>query len=187
MNRSASTVEGPATVRLYLSLDDVVDSGDAQIFEVGTKLRIPAGGRSRIIMTVTSLPPLPDGHYHFLAQLDRPDGGTDEIPGPFPIWIASPHVDLQAPSVKLPPAAPKPGRPTSASVIIENRGNVAARGVVNVILRNADDPNGPPIATIPVRINLAAGRTRTMRVRFLLDGGLPGGAIMAELSPDVGG
>jgi hypothetical protein len=178
VNRSFRAASGPAVLRLYASTDDVINAADAPVGELRTKLKLGAGASKRLSVRLAAMPALPDGTYHLLAQLDRPDGGTDVVAAPGAFTVAAPSIVLRPTAARftLPPTRSGPTR--TMELTIENAGNVAARGQASVRVTAAIDGT-PVLAETPVRLNLAPGKSQTLRVRVAVPPALQGSSFTA--------
>jgi hypothetical protein len=182
VNRTTESIDGQATVRLSLSTDASLEAGDTQVLELTTTLRLRAGGVKRLTIPVSQLPPMPDGVFRLVAELVRPDGGTDLLSAAIPVNVAEGRVELRTTTAAAASRAARAGRFASVRLSVENRGNVAARGLASVTLRI---PGGRTLATaVPARMNLAPGRSGTLRVRFAVPADLPPGTydVVADLA-----
>ena len=187
-NRSPAAVNGPATLRLYLSSDENVDGTDVQVGgtdvqvgEMRTNLKLRVGAGRKLNVKLATLPVMPDGSYRLLARLDRPDGGTDVIAAANAVAVAAPTIVIR----------PTGGRTTmrnggtsgTAEVVIENSGNVPARGSASLRL-TVPQPGAPVLADVPARLNIPPGRSATIRVRFVVPPAAVGSTntVLASLS-----
>jgi hypothetical protein len=197
VNHSGAALAGAATVRLFLSSDTAADAGDVEVGALPANLKLRPGAAKRLALKLPQLPPgVPDGPYHLLAQVERPGAAAEVIATTNAFAIVAPVADLQASVVGVSgtrvPTGKRAASPATATATlrIENLGNVAARGRATVSLYAPPDATSGPrlllAPAVPDRLNIKPGGATALRVRFTVPPGLTvdPGAILAELSAD---
>jgi hypothetical protein len=140
-------------------------------------------------MNVRSFPAVPDGTYHLMAQVTGPAGGSAVAGGmPATLTVAAPFIDLTGSISRGIAGTLRPAAKTSATLLVQNAGNIAARGPASVALfASADtalDASDAPLGTRALRLNLKPGRARAYRLRFALPANLAAGSYYLAASVD---
>jgi glucose/arabinose dehydrogenase len=181
-NAGTARVSGPVTVTLFLSADAALDAPDAAAVSKTMRLRL-APGASRVLRMRFIHPPAGDGDYLLLAQVDSADA-VEEADESNNVAASAAPFPLQAPFINLSGSlAPEGvtlvrGRRSAVPLTLSNGGNVPARGRLRYSLLaspDADAGAGLPLRTFARATRLAAGGSRTSRLRFVTPGELPPG------------
>ena len=186
----------PVAVRLLASADAVLDGSDVEIASVARPMRLLPGRSRPMPMRFVYPTTLADGPYYLLTQVDATNVVTEGNEGnnvgatAAPITIAAPFVDL-VPTVV---GAPVPGgvlgigRRANVPVTVANNGNVAASGLLQVdLFASADavaDASDLPLASVTRRVKLKNGKSRPIRVAFLVPANLPAGSYFITATID---
>ena len=170
-NPLVSPLNGPVTVRLFVSADETLDGADTPAGTASKKLRLRLGAGKAIKVKVASFPAVPDGVYHLLAQIQAPDGTTTVAAAPNTFQIAAPFVDLRA-SAPVAPATLRAARRATAVVPLDNLGNVPARGTASVMLYASSDATLDAatdrlLGTFPLKLSLKPGASKRFKLKFL--------------------
>jgi uncharacterized membrane protein len=177
-------------IGLFVSSDTTVDGQDAAATAPVTKqLRLKPGRTKKFRVRVRSLPAVPDGTYHVLAQVQPTDvTGTTVAVSTQTVVIAAPFVDLRA--TITPPTRPtlSPGGRGVTRMLVGNLGNVPARGTATVTLAVSGDATAGsdrPLITLPAGVRINPGRSKTYRLRFTVPLDLAPGSyhLVATLNP----
>ena len=176
-NDGDETLRGPVTVKLFSSTDGTVGPSDLALAEVTKRVRIRAGATKTLSVKVKIPRPAADGDYFFIADLAGGDGvrvSRAQAKSAAAVRIEKPVVRLDA-GVH---SAPQNGSPTDVelgerlrlAVPVANRGNVAAKGKVDVELFASRDgalTGATRIATASGQsVSLRADRSKSLKLKF---------------------
>jgi hypothetical protein len=190
-NPGTARVAGKMGVALFLSADATLDASDAVIGAATKTLRLPAGAGRPVRMKYV-VPPVPDGAYFLLAQAD-PANALAEADETNNVGAAAAATSVEAPAVNLSgafvstPTTVARGSRSTVLLSLTNGGNVRARGRLAVTLNAATGAAGGalvPLRTVMQPLNLAAGASRTLRLRFVTPQDLPPGSYFFSASLD---
>ena len=195
VNRSGAVVAGEVTVALFLPADGSLDASDAPVGNaVSAKLKLAPGGRKRLAIKIAVLPVVPSGPYYLVAQVQRLALPQEVIATPVPFAVVAPLIDLRVSSPALlarggASVGISPGQAVPASLVVENAGNLLARGKAAVTLYAQPAAGGERIrlaSALPASLNLKPGGRATVRVKFLVPSGLAAGSyvLVAQLTAD---
>ena len=174
----------PASVRLVLSADGVIDSADTQVAVTPAKMLKLRPGRSKNVKAKFVLPAVADGGYFLLAEADAGqqtleiNEGNNVGSSAAAVPIAAPFLDLGV-TFGAAPAALVTGQRGQVTLMVRNLGNVPAKGVVPVrLLASIDgalDGGDAVLASLPaVKLNVKPGATKAMKLKFNVGGVAPG-------------
>jgi uncharacterized membrane protein len=170
-------------VTVYASSDASVSSEDAVVSTTYLQqASFRAGASRRLKMNLTFPNSLPDGDYFLVVQVTATNTKTvpAETATPAPMTIAPAHADLAA-NFGDAPIRVSPGHDASATVTIQNLGNVTATGPLDLgIYASSDskyDTLDELLARMPTRtLNLKPGRSITLRLHFTAPADQPAGS-----------
>jgi subtilase family serine protease len=173
-NTSATNFSGPLSISLYASAQTSLSSNATGIvtFEL-PQLKLKAGASVTETVKFTYPSGMPNGNYYLIASTNATY--TNTIPSTStaatPVDIEAPRVDLAAYFAGGLPVAVKPGHSSTASIVVQNMGNVTATGSFSLALYaslgEVLDPSDTLLATLLLKkISLAPGQSMTLRVRF---------------------
>jgi hypothetical protein len=180
-NSTATLAAGPAAVTVFASADGVVDPSDLTIGTVTKGLKLKPGQSKPVKVKVQFPAPAADGDFQILASatFNGADGGL--AAGASPVHVEQPRVDLAG----LPGAGGggvfSLGAKAKLSVPLVNRGNVPAKGSLNLDLLASTDGTTDPaasfvLATLPsVKAAVKPGATRNLKLKFALPPSFPAG------------
>jgi hypothetical protein len=174
---------GPAAITLSAAASANYSPADPTFITIGVpRLSLRAGASKVINLKIHYPASLPGGSYFVIASINAVETNTASAEAAMPaaILIAPPTVDLSASFDKGALVKVNPGRASTANVTIQNLGNVTASGSVSVNLFASADPTGSPmqqlLATLSgKRISIRAGRSLTLRIRFMAPAGAAAG------------
>jgi hypothetical protein len=173
-NSTEPRFSGPVTVTLYASTDATVSADDAVVATLTLPKLNLHGLASRVLRLKVTLPGnAADGAYEFIASADATGTGTAPALATTnsPVTIDSPKVDLATAFADAGPITLSSTRPTTASVTIENAGNVPASGTVDLTLyASADatlDATDAVLTSLASRkIHMRPGKSITIHVHL---------------------
>jgi hypothetical protein len=174
----------PASVRLVLSTDGVIDGGDTQVAVTPAKMLRLRPGQSKNVRAKFVIPAIADGNYFLLAEADagqqtpEMNEGNNVGSSAAAIPVAAPFLDLSV-SFGAAPTALVTGQRGQITLMVRNLGNVPAKGVVPVrLLASLDgalDGGDGVLASLPaVKLNIKAGATKAVKLKFNVGGVAPG-------------
>jgi hypothetical protein len=189
-NTGDAVVAGRTTVSLYASTDQTVNAG-AELLGMITRPVLLRPQKSTALGVRFSPPAnLTVGDYFLVAKVDalaKSNGSLSEtvIASRKAVSVPQPFVDLTG-KITSQPTCPlivvASGTPTgSASVLVMNKGNVPARGPLDITLYASTDNMLDSAATQIAaahfnNVNIRAGGSRTFPVRLTLPGNMPVGS-----------
>ena len=176
---------GNANVRLFLSADQDLDAADTHVVTLPPKpLRLKVNAVRRMNANFVFPAGVADGSYFLLAQVDE-NGGVSEMnegnnvgSSGAAVAVAAPFVDF---GVSFGPGAPTAlaaGQRGQITLLVRNAGNVAAKGSLPLrLLASADnvlDAGDAVLAPLTMKLNVRAGATKVLRLRFPMPALTPG-------------
>lgn len=177
INQGAAISSSGTQVSLYASSDPALSGGDTLITTFSTgPLKLKSGG-SKVIPINFSFPSaIADGSYFLLASVDssnqimESDESNNTTATASAVVISAPFVDLAGRFGTL-PAALASGKNISLPLTIQNLGNLAATGTIDVdLFASSDatlDETDKSLATnIPVKINIKPGKSQNVKLRI---------------------
>lgn len=175
LNRGSSTAAGPIAIRLFTSLDETLDAGDATIGTFTQDLVIEPDSFKQVNLRFT-YPQVPEGNYFVLAQVDagnvilEQDESNNVEASFFKVGLSAPFVDLVPTLVPFTGIRSRLGQNT-ATLTIRNTGNITARADITVALAGLGDETPTSgdraIGTVPLKVNLRPGQRKTFRLTFV--------------------
>jgi hypothetical protein len=181
-NKLTQLQSGTATIDLFASPDDALDTSDTEILKLAKNVKLkPAGGSKTIKMKIATFPAVPhDGAFHLLAKVTGPDGTSTVAEAQPMITIAHPFTDL-TPTITAPFAKPvTPGGKGTAGIQLANSGNIPAVGPATIALFASPDPapgrNDQLISMVPLKLKVKNGRSRKYKLKALLPQGIAPGS-----------
>jgi subtilase family serine protease len=182
-NTAGTRFTGPITITLYASSDSALSSNDASVVALTLPKVTLRAGASKVVKLKFSYPSgVADGSYYFVASVDAT--GTNTAPATAATAattsIAAPTVDLSTTFGGGQSVRVTPGKGGTATVTIQNQGNVMASGTINLDLYASTgstlDSSAQILTSIANRtIHLRAGRSMTFHVHFVAPQGQAGG------------
>jgi hypothetical protein len=188
-NNSAARTNGPVTVSLFASAGTALDASGVTLGPPTHRRLSLAAGAGKVLRLKYTIPStLPTGDYYVLTEVSPGNGST---PGSVtasaaPVHVAAKVIDLAgqfAPHAALTLAA---GRGGVVGIVVTNDGNSVAKGPVEISFTAAPAGGGAavPLSTATGRINLKAGASRTLRLRFKVPAGTPAGTYTLQAVVD---
>ncbi|MDB5299156.1 MAG: hypothetical protein JWO87_819 [Phycisphaerales bacterium] len=182
-NTGGKRFAGPVAVTLSAGTAASYSPSDPTIVTLGFPKVSLKPGASRLLKLKFNYPAgLAAGGYHLIASINAVETNTASADAATPaaILIAPPTVDLGVGFAGGALVGVRPGRSTTANLIIENLGNVAASGSLSIDLFASTDPASNPmdqhLATLSNRrIRLLPGRSLKLRIRFVAPPGAGAG------------
>lgn len=173
-NTAATRFSGPLVITLYASTDVALSSDDVVIGTLTlSKLKLGAGGEKTVKVKYNLPATLPTGSYTAIASLAATGTSTNptQTISPSTISVEPATVDLSTAFANVPPITVTPGRKGSATITVENLGNVAAIGSISLSLFASDTAVVDSTATllravITRTIHLKPNHTLTFHVHF---------------------
>jgi uncharacterized membrane protein len=164
---------GPLGVTVYASADATVSADDASIGTASLKqVRLQPRASKRLKVKLSFPTSLPNGAYYLVAQVTASESETvpAETATSSPVQIAPAHADLAA-TFGDTPIRVAAGHDASATVMIQNLGNVTATGPLDLgVYASSDtlyDVLDELLAKLPTRtLNLKPGRSVRLRLHF---------------------
>jgi uncharacterized membrane protein len=187
-NMSSDRVAGPVTIGLFLSADSTLDANDAAVMSSVRRLKLKPGRTKTVRMKVRTFPAVADGAYHLMAQVTGPAGGGAVASGAPVLTVAAPFVDLTGSLARGIAGTLRPTGRTSATLFINNAGNIPTRGPASVALFASTDTtldaNDVPLVTRALRLNLKPGSAKAYKLKFALPANLAAGSYYLAASVD---
>lgn len=165
---------GPVSITLYASTDQTLTSDDTQITTLSlANLNLRVGGSRTVNVRFNYPTSLADGSYYLIASVD--EVGTNTAPAnavtATQTDLAAANVDLSTTFNSTQPITVTPGQNDSATVTVQNLGNVTASGTLDLSLYasvdGAIDSSSEFLTSIPTRtIRIRPGKSVTLRIKF---------------------
>lgn len=190
-NQASEQVRGKTVLTVFLSDDEVLDDGDAEVTSVERNLKLKAGQTKNVNVKIRSFPRVGANTFQVLTRVTSPDGSVAVIPSGT-ITLTDPFVNL-TPTVVTQPATTLPrGGQGRMTIEIANEGNVFARGETEIdIYASADGTLSDGdidvlIETISTRLNIKPGGSVRRVIRFDVPGDLAisPAIFIARVNPD---
>lgn len=179
-------------VRLFLSEDTTLDSTDTLITETNKALRI-AVNASKTLKLKFNYPSVADGSYYLLAQIDplnaleETDDTNNTAVSLSPINVAQAFIDIR--SMVGPTATSFPtGERIVVPLTVYNDGNTLSVATLTMTLSVTTQGSAPvstTLVTATVKLKLAPTRGKTLKLKFVLPGGLSPGIYTLIGAADV--
>ena len=171
-NTGGATERGRISIVLYASTDGRLDANDPVVMTLTRNLTLKAGRSLKMKLTLPDLPTLLDGGtYYLLAQVVDAAGFAQTAGTAGHVAVGTPVVTPTLAITRVTgPATLTPGERTSAAAVLSlaNGGNVALDGSVTLTLyltaTGAVDANSAKVVTVTRRVNVAAGKTKSISV-----------------------
>jgi uncharacterized membrane protein len=186
---------GPVTVTLYASTDQAVSTADAALTTLTLAHLKLAAGKSKTVKLAFGYPTsLPGGSYALIASAEATGTNTAaaEALAPSAVLVTPATVDLSTAFNSTAAIGVRPGRGSTAVITITNLGNVTASGTFSLSLFAAQgmtlDSADVLLTSLSGRkINLKAGKSLTLKVRFIAPLGAAPGAydLVASTTPST--
>ena len=127
-----------------------------------------AGKAITVRISASKLPEgITPGNYYVVAEVTDPAGGAATAISATTIAVAAPQIDLSG-SFKQPPTSARSGHPLSATIVVNNVGNVAAAGVLPIAVYVSGDGTLDGTSTglvgLNYRINIKSGKSMTFHL-----------------------
>lgn len=184
-NSGNATFSGTVDVRLLVSADATVDSGDTEMVTKSLKLKLKNGKAKSVKLKFDYPSGLADGSYKVLAQVD-PSGiaaqapKTDDVAVAGAVTIAAPFVDLSTTFPSALAAGYKINKKSRVNVRLTNLGNVLAAGTATVSLYSSADTvadiGDTLLGSVIVKVKLKPQAGKTFKVSFKLPEGFAVGS-----------
>jgi uncharacterized membrane protein len=172
------------TINAFVSTQSTLDAGATGLVTLTLpKITLKAGGTAVETLKFKYPKNVPDGTYFFLTATNTI--GTSTTPNisiaSAPVNIARPAVDLASYFAGGLPVKVTPGKSATASITVQNLGNVNAVGSYSLALYDSSntflDGSANLLTSLNAkRISLAPGRSVTYRVRFTAPSNLAAGS-----------
>lgn len=167
-NTSGITYDATETGNLFLSTGTTIDSSSIELpASISKTLRLKAAQHTFFKFSLKSLPStVPSGTYHLLAQATDSSGNYSVAASSGTITIAPPQIDLSVSLLKFPSSA-KGGAKFSETIVVNNLGNIAAKGSLPIVVDAS--PNGQltgaaQLISTGKSINIAPGKSVSIRL-----------------------
>ena len=179
-NDSGATFDGPVTINLYLSTDGSATSSDTLLTTMSIPaLNLKAGASKTVKLKFTYPTTLNNGGYFLTAAIDatKTDTANATVATAKTLSVSKQTVDLATVFSNGPAVSVTPGASDTASVTIENLGNVNAVGTVNLNLYESPDGTldtsvDPLLGSLSGRrIELRPGHATTFKIHFAAPAG----------------
>jgi uncharacterized protein (DUF2141 family) len=170
-NSGPGTVSGPVQIALFASNDGTLHPSDSPFATIAsTPLKLKSGASKSLQIPFTFPSGLPDGNYFILASVDstnaiaESDEANNIAVAPQAVTIRLPFVDLTG-TFAHGPGSLKAGNPFSIPLTIQNAGNSAASGTIQVdLFASADqvlDASDQALVThVALSINIKPRKTK---------------------------
>jgi len=173
-NGSNSRFDGPVSITLYSSTAASLASGDATAIATFTLPRLKLGAGALVVKKFKFTYPsdLAANNYFLIASISTSSAfASADAVSASTVAIAPPTVDLSTAFAKNRPITVQEGKGDNVILTIENLGNVAAVGNLELHLYASGDQtldaSDTVLTTIPTRkIHLAPGKSIKVRVHF---------------------
>jgi hypothetical protein len=174
INSGNQPAVGTIVINLYASPDASI-RGDAPLLaQLTKKIKMKVGARMTFTFGKFTWPSSLTGTTFLVANVNATDSVAETnfsdnvgISGNSTV-VAAPFVDIQNLwNSKIP--AMKVGKKTTIPVLIQNNGNVPAKGAATATVYASPDGalgDATLLATVPVNINVGAGKRQTVPVKF---------------------
>jgi uncharacterized protein YkwD len=171
-NNSGAAISQPATVQLFISPDQTLDSNAVAVGNpIKEQLRLKTGGRKALPLALKAFPAVASGNYYVLAQLST--GGVASVAASSNTTaIVPPQIDLSGAFSKQ-PVTGKTGK-TKLTFTVHNAGNVAAAGALAFNIDSSPDgllDDATEITQASKSVHIAAGKFSTITVSETLPAG----------------
>lgn len=172
-NAGPATFSGPVQIALFASGDGALHPADTAFATITTStLKLKKGAWKTLLLPFTFPSSLPDGNYFILASTDSSNAVAESneannvAVSPQSVAIRAPFVDLSGGFAKTPRSL-KAGNPLSIPLTIENLGNIAATGTIDVDLfassdQTLDASDQTLITHMELNISVKPGKTKTV-------------------------
>ncbi len=174
LNQGTFPTTVPVAVTLYASLDQTLDPGDATIGTFIEERPIRADDFREIKARFT-YPTVVAGDYFILSQVDSANAVVEQfennnVAASFKkVGLSAPFVDLVPTLLPFTGIRSRLGT-NEVTIRIKNAGNVTTAGDILVALSATSDvtpaPGERPVASVPIKISLKPGQTKTFRLPF---------------------
>jgi hypothetical protein len=171
-NVSGMKFSGPVTITIYLSTDGTVSNDDTALTtRTLNAVNLRPNGFRPVQLHFTYPTGLADGAYQVVASVDTPALANTgaATASTAAVWMAKPVIDLSTAFVDTQPISVVADKKHGVTLLLENRGNVAAIGTLSISLYRSSD------GTLDASDAILAGKARTIRLR-------PGGKIRLHLT-----
>ena len=185
-NTGNATAAGTIVINLYASPIRGGIPGNAPLLaSVSKKINLKPGKRVVISFPKFNWPSGVNGSFFLVANVNATDtiqetNFSDNVgSSATSTKIAPPFVDIANLWNASIPATLVAGKRVSLNVALKNNGNVPAKGTATITVFASSDTNpadGTTIASVPVRLNIAPGKTATAHVRFTASSSLAHGS-----------
>lgn len=185
-NTGNATASGTIVINLYASPIHGGIPGNAPLLaSVSKKIKIKPGKRVVISFPKFNWPSGVNGSYFLVANVNATDSiqetnFSDNISSSATSTrIAPPFVDIANLWNGSVPATLVPGKRVSLNVGLKENGNIPAKGTATINVFASPDAtaaDGTMIASVPIRVNIAPGKTATAHVRFTAPSSLAHGS-----------
>ena len=173
-NTGSDKFSGPLSIDLNASTDGSLSADDTFITTISLPKVTLRAGASRTVRLKFDYPSdAPDGTYKIIASINATDTNTAPATAVTrsAVMIAAPFVDLSTGFGSDQPVTVNPGHSGSATVTIQNLGNVTASGTIDLNLyASADqtlDASDMLIGSMTGKtIRIRPGKSITLHVRF---------------------
>jgi len=203
LNVGLDTARGALNVRLYLSSQatPAVGADDVMVAETTRLIRIVPGRAKNFRFKVT-WPTGIDGSYHLLAVADpanllpETNEGNNVAVSATPTQVSPAFIDVRT-QVGAAPASASTGQQVSLPVSVFNDGNTKALSDLTLLVYAVPQVQiaegataseaaafGQTVVQQPVRVTLAAGRGKMVKLKFAIPDSLPAGPYVLVATAD---
>jgi hypothetical protein len=161
---------GPATIKLYFSSDLSLDSSDALINTLKTKVNIASGKFVVVKIPLKMIPNIPSGSYYILADVTDPKN-QDSQAGTFSqLTVNAADVALSATVASVSPGTIKAGSTGVMTLSISNTGNVPSNSPLSIVLGLSNDgfSQSTALETVTQKVSIKVGGAITVHLKFTI-------------------
>jgi hypothetical protein len=184
LNTGTAIASGRMVLNLYASTDATTVNGATLLGTINRAVRLRPGARTAYAFPGFKWPAGLGGSYFLVAQVNATNTVQETTPADnlgasaTAASVAAPFVDLQNLWNQRTPATLKANRRAALSVLIQNHGNVTAKGTGTATIMAS--PSGSLsdatlLATVPIHIAVAAGHKQAVPAGFTVPGTLASG------------
>jgi hypothetical protein len=172
-NTGTTTATGSIVIRLYASPDSTLRGNAQQLTTVTKKIKLKANGKPiKIAIPAFTWTASLDGSFFLIADVNA-TGSVAETTAADNFAVSGTAVTVKAPFVDLanlwPGTLPAiaSGKKITLTVPLKNNGNVAAKGTATFTIQ-ASGTTTSTLASPTVKINIPAGKPKTVKVPFIM-------------------
>jgi hypothetical protein len=169
VTNTGSALKGKVTLNLYADATTSLDGNQVLVATLMKNVSLKAGKAQSFVFNVKSLPAgLPDGTYHFLAEVVDPLRYTNVVATNQTVSAATAFVQPAITVGAVTPGSIAIGKTGSVLVTVTNNGNVAANGIHLALKPSSDgiSVNGVVFKIVASSAKLMPGKSKTFKLAF---------------------